>query len=664
MKTVLSSALLLCTLTTALGQHVTFPDDNTQRGYYDRPYMRYEAEPGKCSGNASFLEPSDDQRDLQSEASNQIAATLSAKGDYAEWTCDRAAAGMTIRFSLPDSDDGKGTKGLLELYVDGKYVCDIELDSYWAWQYTVTTGAERYPDNTPSADKFARMRFDEKAVLLDEAIPEGSTFRLAKKDDNTDPYTIDFVELEPVAPALTFDDIADENKVMYDGTGSTLQSFINSNSGKTVFIPAGDYTVGSRITISVSDVKVIGAGMWHTRLYFSASPDAAAAYPRRGFECSQSNVTLEGMTIDTSNNKRYFNNESSKQMGKGLQGSWGTNSVFKDLWVTHFECGAWIADYSGNPTDNLLVSGCRFRSNYADGINLCSGTKNSVVEHCSFRNNGDDDMASWSTGNWTENNTFRYNTAENNWRASSIGFFGGRNNSAVNCVVIDGLEAGIRAVGDFPGTGFASDGHITFDNISIYHSGCKSGTVGIDGDFWGNQNGAVYLLGSGSYDLVNVHLSNIDIIDSRWNGVQIGCSNSRSIKGLRLDNINIDGTGNYGIYYSNPKGDGEYSNISFSNIGNTNVNDCPEAFEFTGDGSAGVTEISTNNATAITTDSGVTALSGVKPGCSISLYDISGRLVTTVTADNQGRAYLGFLRKGIYIARNSDTNQALKFSVR
>ena len=46
---------------------------------------------------------------------------------------DEAADGLTIRFSLPDSEDGKGTKGTLALYVNDEYVQDITLDSYWAW---------------------------------------------------------------------------------------------------------------------------------------------------------------------------------------------------------------------------------------------------------------------------------------------------------------------------------------------------------------------------------------------------------------------------------------------------------------------------------------------------------------------------------------------------
>ena len=83
--------------------------------------------------------------------------------------------------------------------------------------------------------------------------------------------------------------------------------------------------------------------------------------------------------MNTLNNQRYFENNPSFQAGKGFEGSWGTNSVIENVRVSHFECGAWIADYNGNASRNLRVTNCRFRNNYADGINLCSGTQGAVV---------------------------------------------------------------------------------------------------------------------------------------------------------------------------------------------------------------------------------------------------------------------------------------------
>ena len=78
---------------------------------------------------------------------------------------------------------------------------------------------------------------------------------------------------------------------------------------------------------------------------------------------------------------------------KGFTGGYGTNSTIERVWAEHFECGAWIANWSGPAsaqTDGLLITNCRFRNNYADGVNFSKGTSNSICEHTSFRNNGDD----------------------------------------------------------------------------------------------------------------------------------------------------------------------------------------------------------------------------------------------------------------------------------
>ncbi len=44
----------------AIAQHISFPTDGMQRGYFDRPYLRYEAEPDFCRNNGgTFLMPLD-----------------------------------------------------------------------------------------------------------------------------------------------------------------------------------------------------------------------------------------------------------------------------------------------------------------------------------------------------------------------------------------------------------------------------------------------------------------------------------------------------------------------------------------------------------------------------------------------------------------------------
>ena len=190
----------------AMSQSIVFADDALGRGYVDRPYLRYEAEEGSVSavGNVDFINAAPyDQALLASEASNLQAAQLTAAGSYVEWKLDADADALTIRFSLPDAADGSGTRQRLAVRSGSKTLGEIELDSYWAWQYTPKANvSEKYPDNTPDPSKFARMRFDEARLVLSETIAKGSVLRIERLSDSADPMTIDFVEAEMAGKPL------------------------------------------------------------------------------------------------------------------------------------------------------------------------------------------------------------------------------------------------------------------------------------------------------------------------------------------------------------------------------------------------------------------------------------------------------------------------------
>ncbi len=637
-------------------QSIWFADDEIERGYFDHPYLRYEAEQGKCETNGTFLEPTSDQREIQSEASNPSAVQLIVKDSYVQWINDKTADGMTIRFSLPDDSGGEGTEGYLILSVNGDSVQAIKLHSYWAWQYILKSGS-KYPDNAPDANtKFPRMRFDEIHLKLSGKIPAKATFRLSKADDNDVAYTIDFIELEEIPKAVTFESLTDGNKIQYSPGDGKLQYFVAQNTGRTIFIPEGKYEVDGRLIIQGDGTKIIGAGMWHTEIFFTASSDTRSTYNKRGIETFSSNVALEGLYLNTINNKRYYNNDPVYQVGKGLMGSFGSNSSVQNLWIEHFECGGWIEG-----ADHLNMKHCRFRNNYADGLNLAYGCRSSVVEHCSYRNNGDDDMACWSRAEgMCENNLYRYSTSENNWRASGLGFFGGRQNRACNIVIMDPMEAGFRVTCDFPGMPFSNDGYSEFYNISVHRGGVASGQVGIYGDLWGNQQGALHINSSSQYDLQHIKIYNVDLYDSKNDAIFIG-SNLTWIRNLVLNDIGIRGTGRYGIYFSNPKGDGTYCNIHYENIGaSSNTNPTPSSFDFTEDCN-GVTVPSNHSAEIMVfSQAGNLYISGLQNSI-VTVYDIWGR--TRYQSPLSGKPItVPNLDSGIYIV-SWDEDQSVKVFV-
>ena len=647
----------LFSISLTVAQNISFPDYEIERGYYTHPYLRYEAEIGKSETNGTVLFPTYDQREIQSEASNQSATQLIAKNSYIQWINTEPADGLTIRFSLPDNEEGMGTKGTIALYVNDNFVQNITLDSFWAWQYFLKTMSNSYPDNTPGTDKFPRMRFDETRVKLAEKIPANATFKLVKIDENEIPYTIDFVELEEIPEAVTFESILDENKIAYSPEDGKLNNFIWLNDGKTIYIPAGRYEVDKRINISKDNTKIIGAGMWHTEIYFTASSDERATYNQRGIEASGNNIVIDGLFLNTVNNKRYYQTNSSYQVGKGFMGSFGKNSIIRNVWAVHFECGAWI-----DGTENLLISDCRFRDNYADGINLSYGSKNSIVEQCSFRNNGDDDIASWSRGDrFCENNIFRYCTAENNWRASSLGFFGGKQNKAHNILIIDPMEAGFRITCDFPGKPFSNEGFNEFYNISVYKGGVASGQKGIGGDLWGNQQGALHINSSSQYDLQNFKIYNIDFYDSKNDAVYIG-SSSKSIRNLILNDIRIHQTGRYGLFFNNPKGDATYCNIEYENIGaSTDSNTPPANFSFTENCKDGISLLSSDFINVFSKN--YSLIINCPEKSAITLYDTLGRKIyQTIGFSNE--TIIPNLKNGFYFVKLNNHSKALKVSVR
>lgn len=577
-KNILLTVISLVSFPSIFPQSVIFRDDVKKRRYPDRPYKRYEAEPEKSMSNSLFLSPTTVQSELQSEATNAVATQLIKKNSYIQWRNDEGADEMVIRFSTLDGKNEVGTKGAIALYINEAFVRNITLDTYWAWQYALRSG-QTYPDNLPASNKFARMRFDDNRIKLSDKIPQVATFKLVKVDDNKTPYTIDFIELESISSAVKFGSIKYLKKVSYNVSDGPLDEVIAKNGGKTIYFPSGKYDVANRITIDEQNTKTISVGMWYTELHFLASTDNEETYSKRGIQTNQSNTLLNGLYITTKKDRSYFvfPNNRNGQIGKVIMGSFGSNSTIKNLWIEHFECGGWI-----DGTEYLMVQNCRFRNHYADGINLASGSKNSVIEHCSFRNNGDDDISSWSCGkNICENNTYQYCTAENIWRASSVGFFGGKRHKALNLVIMDAMDAALRATTDFPGQPFSDKGFHLYENISVYNCGAEEGPLGFKGDIInGKIAGAIHITSYSQYDLLNVKFLTIDIFNSRYDAIYIDSNNEKKIGNLYFNDIKIDGAGRYGISFNNAVVEASYRNISFENIAVENFGLISPIFNF------------------------------------------------------------------------------------
>ena len=514
--------------------------DGLPRGSYEMPYTRYEANASSLGGGATLLGPTFDQKKVASEATDQVCASLNSQSSFVKWNLSKAGQGLVLRFSIPD-----GQRGSLALYVGGTFVQNIAVDSRHAWQYFSPNPGDgtKDPTNTPSPGFTARMRFDEVRLQLPSSVAAGTEVRLEKTGNDGIDYVVDFIEMEPVPapiarPANSLS--VTEFGATPDDESDDMMAFVEcrnaaASQGKNIYIPAGRFLLGSQggkwVFYQVNNVTVQGAGIWHTELYFSnPGPNSG------GIEASGSDLHFKDLYVNTVNDNRTAGY-------KGFTGGYGTNSSLERVWVEHFEVGAWIANFSGPTiTDGILITGSRFRNNYADGVNFSKGTSNSICEQSHFRNNGDDAMATWSSFDEATpciNNEFRFCTAENTWRAAGIGFFGGGGHTGHHLIIKDNVEAGIRVNSDFPGPAFSKDLWMEFYECTVSSSGTNA-------NLWFNRYGAIDIF-TRLYDLQNLRFRNVEVLNSQKDAVMIYTVNpSYTITNLEMINVTIDGTGKDG----------------------------------------------------------------------------------------------------------------------
>ncbi|HTH12907.1 MAG TPA: right-handed parallel beta-helix repeat-containing protein, partial [Spirochaetia bacterium] len=112
-----------------------------------------------------------------------------------------------------------------------------------------------------------------------------------------------------------------------------------------------------------------------------------------------------------------------------LSGVPGPGSKVERVWIEHKKCGFWFGVWNQSPAPaGITLDGLRIRDTMADGVNLCSGTTDTVVENCLVRNTGDDGLAVWSPtagGPSGGGNQFRGNLVQLPWLANGIAVYGG-----------------------------------------------------------------------------------------------------------------------------------------------------------------------------------------------------------------------------------------------
>ena len=564
------------------------------------PYVEYEAEAGTHNGT---LEVANATRtfghtNFGSESSGRQSVRLSSTGQFVEITSTASANSIVVRNSIPDAGSGGGTTATISLYVTPPggsmtFVQKITLSSRNSWLYGTTDDTESL-SNSPGPD--ARRLFDESNALLATSYPAGTRFRLQRDaSDNAGFYIIDLIDLEQVAPSLaqpagcvsivSYGATPNDNT---DDTAAIQAAVMDDQNGviQCVWIPAGrfrqeqkiltpDPTRGQFNQLGIRNVVIRGAGMWHSVLFTNTEPHLVVGninHPHEGnvgFDVENnvqiSDLAIFGMTTNRANR------------GHGLNGRFGQNTRFTNLWIEHVNVGAWVGrDFSDtpaywNPGIGLDFSGVRFRNLYADGINFSNGTRQSRVFNSSFRNTGDDSLAVWANPavrNAQEDvgrdNVFINNTVQLPWRANGIAIYGGANNRVENNLIYDTMT--------FPGIMLATDhSPLPFSGTTLI---ANNGLFRCGGVFWGEaqEYGAITLFPSGQ-PIPGAVIRDTDIFDSTYDGIQFKTGGGE-MPGVQITNVRIDDSNNGGagiLAMGGARGSAVLTNVTITNSSSAHV---------------------------------------------------------------------------------------------
>lgn len=398
-------------------------------------YTAYEAEQGET--NAQIHADDRTYRTIPSEASERSYVELVNTGDEVSVTLEQDANALVIRYSIPDSEDGEGLETTAVLQV-GEDVYDLALTSRYSWVY----GAYPWNNDPSTAERSggAHHFFDDVRILLDKTYPAGTVVTI-RKEAMTDVEfcIIDRIEAELVDAPLSMPEnalnIMDFGAIPNDGLedGPAIEEAIKAalKQGKEVYIPAGEFTIQdpfyiNGIILRDDNVVIRGAGMWHTILHGNAS----------GFSIRAGNISFYDFSLIGEVISRQDSLDP-PAFDMTMPTTKMRNVRFQNIWIEHYKVGLWA-----DVTNGISMMGCRIRNTFADGLNLCGGTTNSVVTQNDIRNTGDDSIAMFSRGVLDENILISWNTVTNPWLANHIAAYGGKNITICNNLLKDSVLNG------------------------------------------------------------------------------------------------------------------------------------------------------------------------------------------------------------------------------
>jgi len=516
------------------------------------PYVELEAE--AASTNGTVIGPDRTFKTLAAEASGRQAVTLSATGQYVEFTLPQPANSIVVRYSIPDSADGAGLTAPLSLYINDKRQSDLSLTSKYAWVY----GA--YPFNNDPGTHSAHRFYDETRLLLSQ-MKAGSKVRLQKDETSTAAsYTIDFADFEQV-PAPIAQPAGSLSIITYgaDPTGAAdsttaIQDAVNAGiaQAKTVFIPPGTYLVTDHILVGNNGI-LRGAGPWYSILHgygvgvFGNTPST--------------NVQLSDFAIFGENVVRIDN-----LAHEALGGAMGGGSMIQNIWIEHTKVGLWF----NGPMDGATVTGLRIRNTYADGVNLHGPVSHLIFQQSNIRNTGDDGMAMWSADEAGHDNVFKFNTVQMPNLANNIGIYGGYNNDVTDNYLADTLwqGSGVNYGNQYKAVAMSGT------NLIARNTLMRTGSLDVNA---GIGVGAIAFRAVDKAMNATINVNDNQITDSSYAAIQFF---GIKVSEVTFNANTITGAGTFGVQIQSA-GEATFNALTASALGVSGIYQCSKTFTIT-----------------------------------------------------------------------------------
>ncbi|MNO23186.1 Chitinase A1 precursor [compost metagenome] len=527
------------------------------------PFSILEAEASSNSTNGTKLAPNFTPGDFAGEASGRSAVQLDATGEYVEFTLTSPANAFVLRNAVAEN-----TTGTVSIYANGVDKGNFTVTSKFSYLYATpsTLGRLGY-DNSGSK---AYWLYEDSQLMLDQVYPAGTKIKIQKDAGDVPWIYVDMIETENVAPPATNPDPSKYVQVSSNKSiEQALNEFRQDSSKKGIFIPAGEWTISSKIFLYGRATEIIGAGPWHTKLVAPQDQTNTDV----GFNISSA---ANGSTIK---NLSAWGNYIYRQDGPGkfIDGNGMQNVTIENVWAEHFVCLYWGVNSSYNTFKNN-----RIKNMFADGINMTNGSSYNVIDNNYARGTGDDSFALFSAidagGSYNVGNKYTNLTAVNVRRAAAFAVYGGQNNLFQNLygadtltypgVTISSLSFGYNTLG-------FGDQDTVIDGVTLDRTGGDFWTsVGADDKINDYQNfGAIWFFG-GDRDLKNIVVKNVDINNPVYFGLMFQSKSPENLpmQNVRLENITINNPSRYGIKLVVKAEDGQGPAVGEARFTNVKVN--------------------------------------------------------------------------------------------